>query len=110
MKCLAFIAVAALALPGPAKAAAEADTTTGNGLLAVCSGEGVFEISLCVGYIVGASDMAGTLGVYCSPGGVTNGQFRDVAVNGLRNDPANRQKYSSVLIAKYLRAAFPCGK
>lgn len=93
--------------------AVAASPSTGNGLYSLCSAEkrtaeDFMKHRECMGYILGASDMGGTLRLFCFPDGVTVGQVRDLVVNGLQADVANRHRGSAFLIARYLRPVFPC--
>lgn len=111
MKYLAIIAVVALALPHPAQAIENTDTGTGNQLLATCSADKSYYASgTCMGYILGVADAAGAMKYWCPAGGVTQGQVRDIVVNGLHSDVSHRQESSLDLIVKYLSVSFPCRK
>jgi hypothetical protein len=86
------------------------DTSTGNGLYAVCSEpvntENAFENGLCSGYIVGSSNAFAMTAVDV-PAGVSNGQLTDIVKKYLTDHPAERHKPSNLLILTALFEAFP---
>jgi len=89
---------------------------TGNGLFETCKGrEGTPQALACVSYIAGAADLIpattevdGGKRLYCPPAHTTNGQYRDVVVKFLSENPQHRHRPSSSIIISALMIAFPC--
>lgn len=84
---------------------------TGNGLKADCTKGTAVGTSYCMGYIVGVADSNSYL--ICAPGGsrgVTVGQFVDIAMKYLNDNPAELHKDADVLVLNALQQAFPCPK
>jgi hypothetical protein len=102
---LVFIAAVAAAAGEPA------NPSKGNGLLELCeAGEASWQKGLCYGYIGAVRDLGNDLHVLCYPANATNRQTIEIAVAGLRANPAERNKASDALVMKYLHAVFPCPK
>ena len=93
---------------------ATSSTTNGNKLYEYC-GEGQADLNwgYCVGYIVGISDAMAAGGsvngfTACFPPGITTWQIRDVAINFLKNNPADRNDAAAGLVAASIAEAWPC--
>lgn len=82
--------------------------SVGNGLYALCQVGAGWQAGMCRGYIAAVADMGRNMDIVCRPPNVTNGQIIDVAVAGLRNNPAERHQPSDLIVLRYLTAAFPC--
>jgi len=65
--------------------------------------------SVGAGYVIGVYDALNGLS-FCSPGGVNQGQIRDIVFNYLRDNPQIRQKDAYILVVQALNKAFPCKK
>ena len=105
-------------LPFSATAAAQSQyaqygMATGNDVLTVCENGRSLDTSICLAWIGGvaaginATQMLGT-GVVCFPAGSNVGQYRDIVVAGLRDEPGNRHLHAGSLALGYLARAFPC--
>ncbi len=89
---------------------------TGNELFAACGAENdVASFWSCMGFLRGTMETHDLFILlneqprfYCTPKTVTNGQVRDVVLDGLRRNPADRHYPSVVLTLRYLKEAFPC--
>ena len=107
-----------LAIPPVPVSAAFVD---GNALLKSCEtkeGSATYyqESSFCTAYVMGVSD---TIDFYqgsdevekfiCLPSGVTSGQLRDVVIQFLKKNPAERHKGAQSLAFVAMLLAFPCG-
>ena len=73
------------------------------------SSSNVVQQSVGAGYVIGVYDALDGLS-FCSPGGVNQGQIRDIVFNYLRDNPQIRQKDAYILVAQALNKAFPCKK
>ncbi len=111
--------------------AAQADNMTGNDLLTFCEAtDSEAQTGYCVGYVSGviegmkwgiaapllasgknaaeADSMGNTLLGFCLPADATLGQYRDVVMLYLRNNPAERHGSARIQVQLALQAAFPC--
>lgn len=82
----------------------------GNALLQDCIQE---QHLFCLGYIVAISDVlmnGNSVNGYkaCEPMDVTAGQLKDIVVQYLRLNPAERHLGASGLVADAISKAFPC--
>ena len=73
------------------------------------SASNVVAQSVGAGYVIGVYDALDGLS-FCSPGGVNQGQIRDIVFNYLRDNPQIRQKDAYILVIQALNKAFPCKK
>lgn len=99
---------------------AQAGFYSGNELFEVCTTERsnstYFEKTYeCVAYIAGAVDAFNTTREVnklksCIPVDVTVSQLRDVTVDFLRGNPADRNSSASTLVFAATRKAWPCRK
>ena len=101
----------ALALIAPTPVSA--DFQTGNQLFSKCIAEGTTEPAFCLGYLAGVADVMDVGNPVnrfraCVPGGVVMGQMKDIFVNALQRNPAERHYGAAGLAASALAGAFPC--
>ncbi len=121
---LAFLAAPVLVVSTPA----EANFKTGNELFRECTAsrsDATYYQSYasCTGFIIGVVDGAEMSGfiisalgemdddpirMVCVPDGVEAGQVREIVVQHLRANPADRHKPASGQIISAVRAAYPC--
>jgi hypothetical protein len=84
----------------------------GNDLKQVCEQkDNLFSAGFCLGYVIGVSDSLDYQ--VCAPGGpggVTQGQFRDIVVKYLSDNPSQLHLHADILVLTALRQAFPCQK
>ena len=109
--------LAATFLPTMTSADAEhrVSTTTGNDLLEYCeSKERPFPTGLCLGYVLGASDVESMEGAAFPdrarsyvPNNVSNGQMIDIVVKYLKDRPEERHMLAGLLV-EAMNKAFPC--
>ena len=101
----AAVLTASLAMAGPVEVKAE----TGNEVFEKCTADEdrYFDGGFCAGYIIGVVDER-IESAFCPPKDVTNGQFYDVAVMWLRDNPQVRHFKASSLIRTALAKAWPC--
>jgi len=99
--------VGVLASPRPAAA-----NFTGNEMLNHCMDQSGFGKVLCVGYVIGFKSrdeisMKGQKKFICWPVAPI-GQFQDVLVKYLRNNPEHRHNQITPLAWRAFTKAFPC--
>ncbi|WP_062180656.1 Rap1a/Tai family immunity protein [Sphingopyxis sp. C-1] len=96
--------------------------STGNAFFVTCEKKsGDFFGGVCVGYVMGLSTMitpnlnataadfmAQRKLAYCTPDGVTNGQYLDVVLDFLRRNPKHRHQYMPSIFVVAMSEAFPC--
>lgn len=85
---------------------AHAEFIDGNKLLADMSGTNGLQMS-ALGYVMGVADTLNGV-VVCMPTNVTSGQISDMVQNYLTNVPRERNSSGDVIVAKVLKAAWPC--
>jgi Rap1a immunity proteins len=105
-----YVAAVALTLTQMHPAQAVMGYENGNSLLSLCT---TGDARRCLGYIEGVSDAMDSgadIGGYraCLPPDMIAGQLRDVVLQFLYNDPAERHMGAVSLIAKALSKSFPC--
>jgi hypothetical protein len=94
---------------------------TGNDLYAACNSADPFGRGRCMGYVEAINDAmampmrqqeipTGDFGQFrrCIPGNPTAGQMKDVVVQYLQKNPANRHQSAARLAARALMEAYPC--
>jgi hypothetical protein len=81
---------------------------TGNMLFDYCQSNDRSSQGLCVGYIVGVSDMLSEEHLVCPAQNAPIGQIRDIVIKYLVNNPESRQYAASYLAMSALRTVFPC--
>jgi hypothetical protein len=95
----------------PAQAAGETQFVTGKMLFEMCFG-GPTDLRTCYGYIEGVADAMATSPVdghrACIPLPVTNVQVKEIVVQYLERNGADRQFGAAGLVAKALQQSFPC--
>lgn len=111
---------AATAAFGLFSGAADAGFYTGKELYEVCTTERdsktyVENTYECVAYITGAVDAFNTTREAnklkkCIPANVTISQLKDVTVDFLRENPADRNTSASTLVFAATRKAWPCAR
>jgi hypothetical protein len=110
---------------------ASAEPITGNDLLAACETAADAQQGFCSGYIVGSvegmfwgtafpmfllgeenvdkvNETVANLLLICEPAGVTKGQYVDITIAYLTDNPELRHGPARGLIRNALSAAFPC--
>lgn len=97
-------AVLILALLG---GSAHAEFMTGNDLLQEINGDTYAARGAGLGYVIGVFDTLHSI-THCPPKDVTSGQVRDMVRNYLTNVPGERHLSADVLVARVLKAAWPC--
>ena len=100
---LAFVAIAAMSVINPAKAAAVYD---GNEILYSCE-QGHLR---CIYYLAGVQDVWNDRDSkkYCMPDGVNLAELRKVFIKYAKNNPGKLNVAASRVTIKAFRAAFPC--
>ena len=103
LRILVFIAIAAMSVIGPAKAAAVYD---GNEILFSCE-QGNLK---CIYYLAGVQDVWNDRDSkkYCMPDGVNLAELRKVFIKYAKNNPGKLNVAASSVTIKAFRAAFPC--
>jgi len=86
---------------------AHAEFMTGNDLLKDLNGDTYSARGAALGYVMGVSDALHNI-VHCPSSEVTSGQIRDMVRNYLTNVPAERHQPANVIVARVLKAAWPC--
>ena len=92
---------------------------TGNDALTTCTtspDDSVMAASICIAWMQGVRDghrmTASIFGFYdpvwCAPASDTNGQYRDVFVKHLRDNPARRHQPACILFLDAMLEALPC--
>lgn len=106
------------------------ENLTGNDLLSMCDATDEAQLGYCFGYVNGviegmkwgisspllmsgnttqeAEKTGSTLLGFCLPPEATLGQYRDVIMLHLRNNPAERHNSARVQVQLALQGAFPC--
>lgn len=84
-----------------------AEFLTGNDLLNLLNGDTYSERGNALGYIMGVTDTLQGV-AHCPPRDVTSGQIRDMVRNYLTNVPGERHNSADVLVARVLKASWPC--
>lgn len=111
---------------------AGAENLTGNELLAICeqSENDLAQSGFCMGYVLGAvegikwgvsvplmmggkstesvEETGNVLLGFCLSPDATLGQFRDIVMKFLRDNPASRHDSARFLVQMAMRDAFPC--
>ena len=108
------VVLAAMLVSGPALGY----FMSGNDLLDRCrlvdigDYEGGVGFGFCLGYTLGIVDVMIGQEIHgsqlCSPDNVEGGQLRDIVVQYLEENPAERHFSAESLVAKVLSEAFPC--
>jgi hypothetical protein len=86
---------------------------SGNMLLEDCEG-GEFPKVYCLGYVVGALDMATQQGngikgwTFCTPEGVTQAQVMGITILWLKRNPKDRHVAAANSILRAMNEAYPC--
>lgn len=119
----------AMALVGANEAAAQA--TDGDTVYSACTTDNPAMAGFCSGFIIGAiegtrfgvalpmmisgnesaaaiNSISDQLLQICPPDGVTNGQYIDIAVKHLADNPEDRNDPARVHIMMAMQDAFPC--
>jgi hypothetical protein len=87
---------------------------SGNDLLDDCTATTGPKTLYCMGYVVGALDMAAQSGhdvrgwKFCLPDTVTQVQMMDVVTSWLEQNPTQRHLAASNAILQSMRLGFPC--
>jgi hypothetical protein len=107
-----WLTIAALLMSAGAAAHAQdrPSDDIGNGLYSDCTSDTPYSQGTCTAYTNGAATAYAFAGIICLSEHVTFGQVKDVVIQGLSDNPAERQRGSGYLTLKYLAAAFPCKK
>ena len=115
MNLRALVAASVLLLPASTSTFSQDDKGAsvpfwdGNNLYEICtSPKGSPKMSLCLAYVMGASDAFQFARVICPPKELTNGQTVDVVVKLLRDHPETRHSSAPSEVATALMRAFPC--
>jgi len=70
--------------------------------------DGVYEVTVSLGYIQGVADALATQGFLCLPKNVTPNQLNAMAKNHLENDPSIRHYAAADQIGTLFMTTFPC--
>ncbi|OOY11660.1 hypothetical protein BMG00_11190 [Thioclava marina] len=129
--CLMTLMATAFAIPSAAQNLGR--NLTGNEILSICeASDDLAREGFCIGYVDGlvegmrwgaaaplvvsgvpASEVnqrVDALLSFCLPDGITVGQYRDVFVQYLRNNPETRHNSARALMQSALSKAFPCSE
>jgi len=89
---------------------AHSQSLTGDELLDWCrENRSTHKDGLCLGFIEGLAEVAAELKLMCAPADrITRQRMRDVVMDSLESNPAERQLAARSLVLKALQAAFPC--
>lgn len=68
-----------------------------------------FKSGLFNGYVSGVVDTGNDI-LFCTPEGVTAGQYTAVVIKYMKDNPEKWNQGASVLVIEALKAAFPCAK
>jgi hypothetical protein len=103
LRILAFIAIAAMSVIGPAKAAAVYD---GNEILFSCE-QGNLK---CIYYLAGVQDVWNDLDSKksCIPDGVKLAELKNVFIKYAKNNPEKLNFSASSVTISAFKKAFPC--
>lgn len=111
----AFLLAGCITLSTVPFSAAKAGFVTGNELYELCTSTELEEQTECLRYIQGSVDgfiahRALTYGKYCMPEGITAGQYQDIALKLMREQPEQRHNPASLLVWSSIKIAFPACK
>jgi hypothetical protein len=82
---------------------------TGDDLLNQCNGKDYsYAIGVCIGYVMGVSDMLSTSGTICAVQHFSASQMGDIVIKYLRDHPERRHYSASDEIEVALKNALPC--
>jgi len=111
LKVLAFVAVMAMSVSGPADAGYYMSAYK---LLGLCESDSVANQNVCVGYVLGIVDAAQALDSeanlrrYCLPENVSSSRLERTAVKYMNDNSQQLDKSASYYVLVSLRKAFPC--
>jgi hypothetical protein len=121
MKIYAFCFLFLASLASGQQAAPSGDVNSlyksGNGFLRVCGSRDAmpsdpvdaYALGVCDGYVIGVVTGAGLkAGTYCLGPAVTNSQTFNIVLKFMKDNPAQTDRRTDLLIVDAMKAAFPC--